>query len=109
MYSTIEGKGVTTDSYADNTLIFTIQRRYFKSFSIINTDSANDLKFKFTGYVSKNELSSKTLKNETTLSHTTDNDYNLILSDVGYHHIKLEVKSNVSVTPAKFAYEVFLN
>ena len=109
MNATMNGKGVTTDSYADNALVFTIQRRYFKSFSIINTDSANDLKFKFTGYVSKNELSSKTLKGETTLPHTTDNDYNLILSDVGYHHIKLEVKSDVSVTPTDFAYEVFLN
>lgn len=108
MEFTTQGKGVTTNSYTDNTLSFSVARRYFKSFSIINTDSSNDLKFKFTGYFHKSEVGYKTLKGETTLE-SGEKPYNLQLSDVGLHHIKLEVKNDTADTPATWAYEVFLN
>ena len=106
MFSPIGGHGVTTDSYDDNTQSIGTSRRNFKSISIKNTHALAGLKFKMIGYFSKAEGSEDSLKPETTLAH--GNIFNLVISELGYDHIKLFVKSAVAATRCAYLYEAFL-
>lgn len=92
--------GVTSNTYDDNAIKYITKRFEFNSIAIVNTDSAESLKFKIIGYTDKLENISTILKSETTLA--SKDSYRLNLNQNIYDHVIVYVKNNVSNVNATY-------